>query len=127
LLLLDEATSNLDSESERLVQEAFQRVRKRCTMIVVAHRLATIWDADIIFVIGDGSVLEKGSHAELIAKRGHYWQMVSPFALIFSCPTSTNPFSVIIPRFNIYITVPIASHRGQFVSDNLSHRIQYAL
>jgi ATP-binding cassette subfamily B (MDR/TAP) protein 1 len=83
LLLLDEATSNLDSESEKLVQEAIEAAameggngqRKR-TVIAVAHRLATIARADVIFVIGSGRVLEKGNHAELLAQRGIYWQMV---------------------------------------------------
>ena len=77
LLLLDEATSNLDSETERQVQEVFERTRAARTMVVVAHRLATIQNADIIFVMGDGKVLEKGNHAALLKKRGVYWNMVS--------------------------------------------------
>ena len=76
LLLLDEATSNLDSETERSVQEVFERTGHGRTMIVVAHRLATVQNADIIFVISDGSVAEKGSHAALLRKRGIYFQMV---------------------------------------------------
>ncbi|KAH7329267.1 P-loop containing nucleoside triphosphate hydrolase protein [Stachybotrys elegans] len=77
ILLLDEATSSLDSESEKLVQAAFERAGKGRTMVVVAHRLATVQNADVIFVLGDGAVLEKGNHAELLKKRGVYWQMVS--------------------------------------------------
>lgn len=77
ILLLDEATSSLDSESEKLVQAAFERAGKGRTMIAVAHRLATIQNADVIFVLGDGKLLEKGSHYDLLAKRGVYWQMVS--------------------------------------------------
>lgn len=77
LLLLDEATSALDSESERLVQAAFERAGKGRTMIAVAHRLATVQNADIIFVLGEGGrLLEKGSHLELLWKRGVYYQMV---------------------------------------------------
>jgi ATP-binding cassette subfamily B (MDR/TAP) protein 1 len=79
LLLLDEATSSLDSESEKLVQEAIERAvgdGKR-TVIAVAHRLATIQKADVIFVMGSGKVLEKGDHQSLLRKRGVYWQMVS--------------------------------------------------
>jgi ATP-binding cassette subfamily B (MDR/TAP) protein 1 len=78
LLLLDEATSNLDSESEKLVQEAIEKTAGEGgpTIISVAHRLATIQNADIIFVMGSGKVLEKGSHAQLLAKRGVYYQMV---------------------------------------------------
>ena len=85
LLLLDEATSSLDSESEKLVQAAIERAAgdgKR-TMIAVAHRLATVQKADVIFVMGSGKVLEKGSHQELLNKRGVYWQMVSREARIF--------------------------------------------
>lgn len=78
LLLLDEATSNLDSETEKAVQAVFERTRNTRTMVVVAHRLATIQNADIIFVLGDGRVLEKGDHSALLKKRGVYYQMVSP-------------------------------------------------
>ncbi len=79
LLLLDEATSSLDSESEKLVQEAIERVAGEGgrTVIAVAHRLATIQKADVIFVLGSGKVLEKGHHQGLLRKRGVYWQMVS--------------------------------------------------
>lgn len=77
VLLLDEATSSLDSESERLVQEAFERAGRGRTMLVVAHRLATVQKADVIFVLGEGKLLEKGNHAELLRQKGTYWQMVS--------------------------------------------------
>ncbi len=76
ILLLDEATSSLDSESEKLVQAAFERAGKGRTMVVVAHRLATIQKADVIFVLGEGKVLEVGNHAQLLRKRGVYYQMV---------------------------------------------------
>ncbi|KAH6690446.1 multidrug resistance protein [Plectosphaerella plurivora] len=76
ILLLDEATSSLDSESEKLVQAAFERAGKGRTMLVVAHRLATVQNADVIFVLGEGKVLEKGNHAELLQKKGVYWHMV---------------------------------------------------
>src|SRR6201996_8214318 len=76
VLLLDEATSSLDSESEKQVQAAFERASKGRTMIVVAHRLATVQNADIIFVLGEGKILEKGSHTELLKNKGIYWNMV---------------------------------------------------
>jgi ATP-binding cassette, subfamily B (MDR/TAP), member 1 len=76
LLLLDEATSNLDSETEKMVQAVFEQTKKSRTMIVVAHRLATIQNADVIFVLGDGQVLETGTHASLLQKRGVYYSMV---------------------------------------------------
>ena len=77
LLLLDEATSNLDSETEKQIQETFERTRKGRTMIVVAHRLATVKNADVIFVLGDGQVLESGNHMSLLQKKGIYHGMVS--------------------------------------------------
>ncbi|KAF4337610.1 leptomycin B resistance pmd1 [Fusarium beomiforme] len=81
VLLLDEATSSLDSESEKLVQLAFERASEGRTMLVVAHRLATVQNADVIFVLGDGQLLEQGSHAELLKKRGVYWNMCQSQAL----------------------------------------------
>lgn len=76
VMLLDEATSSLDSESERLVQAAFERASHGRTMVVVAHRLATVQNADVIFVLGEGKLLEKGNHSELLKKKGVYYQMV---------------------------------------------------
>ncbi|KAF5844304.1 hypothetical protein GGP41_004490 [Bipolaris sorokiniana] len=83
LLLLDEATSSLDSESEKLVQEAVERAAKEGgrTIIAVSHRLATIQNADIIFVLGSGKVQEMGDHQTLLRKRGLYWQMCKAQAL----------------------------------------------
>ncbi|KAK2589480.1 ABC transporter bea3, partial [Conoideocrella luteorostrata] len=76
ILLLDEATSSLDSESEKLVQAAFERAGRGRTMVVVAHRLATVQNADVIFVLGEGGkLLEQGNHGQLLKKRGVYWQM----------------------------------------------------
>lgn len=77
VLMLDEATSSLDSESERSVQAAIERAAEGRTMLVVAHRLATVQNANIIIVLGAGGrLLEKGSHSELLRKRGVYYQMV---------------------------------------------------
>ncbi|KAH6606637.1 multidrug resistance 1 [Trichoderma cornu-damae] len=81
ILLLDEATSSLDSESEKLVQAAFERAGKGRTMVVVAHRLATVQNADVIFVLGEGKLLEQGSHMELLKQKGVYWQMCQSQAL----------------------------------------------
>jgi ATP-binding cassette subfamily B (MDR/TAP) protein 1 len=81
ILLLDEATSSLDSESEKLVQAAFERAGKGRTMVVVAHRLATVQNADVIFVLGEGRVLEKGDHHSLLRQRGVYYQMCQSQAL----------------------------------------------
>ncbi|OAA54731.1 ABC transporter transmembrane region [Niveomyces insectorum RCEF 264] len=70
VLLLDEATSSLDSDTEKLIQATFERVAQGRTTVAVAHRLSTIQKADVIYVLGDGEVLEKGNHAELLRKRG---------------------------------------------------------
>ncbi len=72
ILLLDEATSSLDTESERQVQDALRRLAQGRTTIVVAHRLSTIADADRIFVVDAGRIVESGSHGELLARRGLY-------------------------------------------------------
>lgn len=77
VLLLDEATSNLDSETEKSVQAVFERTRKGRTMIVVAHRLATVQNADVIFVMSEGQVVETGAPASLLHRKGVYFQMVS--------------------------------------------------
>ncbi|OJJ07136.1 hypothetical protein ASPVEDRAFT_141498 [Aspergillus versicolor CBS 583.65] len=76
ILLLDEATSALDSESERVVQEALDRVEKQRTTIAVAHRLSTIQHADLICVLDQGQVVERGTHAQLMGKRGAYHDLV---------------------------------------------------
>ena len=72
ILLLDEATSALDTESERQVQSALQRLKEGRTTIVIAHRLSTVQDADIIYVVTAGRIVEEGSHTELIARNGTY-------------------------------------------------------
>jgi ATP-binding cassette subfamily B (MDR/TAP) protein 1 len=61
------------------VQAAFERASKGRTMVVVAHRLATVQNADVIFVLGEGQLLEQGSHMELLKKKGVYWNMVRHF------------------------------------------------
>ena len=76
ILILDEATSALDTESERLVQEALERLMKNRTTIVVAHRLSTIANADMICVMQDGRIVERGNHQELISKDGVYRHLV---------------------------------------------------
>lgn len=75
ILILDEATSSLDSESEALIQEGLNNLRKGRTTFVIAHRLSTIRSADQILVVEAGEILERGSHEELIAQNGRYKQL----------------------------------------------------
>jgi subfamily B ATP-binding cassette protein MsbA len=77
ILILDEATSALDTESEKLVQEALEKLLSGRTSVVVAHRLSTIKNADKIIVIDEGRIAEEGTHAELIAKGGIYSKLVA--------------------------------------------------
>ncbi|WP_194205258.1 SmdB family multidrug efflux ABC transporter permease/ATP-binding protein [Superficieibacter sp. 1612_C1] len=75
ILILDEATANIDSGTERAIQLALAAVRKQTTLIVIAHRLSTIVDADTIMVLHRGQVVERGTHQQLLAAQGRYWQM----------------------------------------------------
>jgi ATP-binding cassette subfamily B protein len=75
ILILDEATSSIDSESELIIQEATKTILKDRTSFIVAHRLSTIVEANIIVMLEMGKIIEKGTHEELIAKKGHYYQL----------------------------------------------------
>jgi len=77
LLILDEATSSVDTRTELLIQQAMAELRRERTSFIIAHRLSTIRDADLIVVIDGGRIVEQGSHAELLERRGAYWRMVS--------------------------------------------------
>ena len=72
ILILDEATSALDTESEKLVQEALQKLMKNRTSIVIAHRLSTIINADEIIVLSQGEIVERGNHQQLLTLNGQY-------------------------------------------------------
>ena len=76
-LILDEATSSLDTQSEKLVQNALSNLMKERTTLVIAHRLSTIKDADEIIVLSDGEIVERGNHAELVENEGHYKTLIN--------------------------------------------------
>ena len=75
MLILDEATSNVDTRTELLVQQAMRELMRDKTCFVVAHRLSTVRHADRILVVRDGDIVESGVHAELMAKKGFYWEL----------------------------------------------------
>jgi ATP-binding cassette subfamily B multidrug efflux pump len=81
VMILDEATSSIDSRTEKLVQEGMDAIMKGRTVFVIAHRLSTIKNADVIMVIDQGRIIERGSHDELMAKKGKYYQLYTGNAI----------------------------------------------
>ena len=81
IFILDEATSSIDTETELLIQNAISHILEGRTSIIIAHRLSTISRADIILVVEDGKIVERGTHAELIATRGHYSELYEAMKL----------------------------------------------
>ncbi len=75
ILILDEATSSVDTRTELKIQEAMVKLMENRTTFIIAHRLSTIKDADVIMVIDNGEIVEKGSHEELLEKKGHYYNL----------------------------------------------------
>ena len=75
MLILDEATSNIDTRTELAIQAAFNKMMEGKTSFVVAHRLSTITSSDIILVMNKGNIIEQGSHKELLAKKGFYYNL----------------------------------------------------
>ena len=88
ILLLDEATSALDTESERQVQEALDQLMSERTTLVIAHRLSTVVDADVIYVIENGCISQSGSHAALLDEGGPYAKL---YALQFASQGTAVP------------------------------------
>ena len=75
ILILDEATSNVDTRTEKAIQDAMHKVMENRTSIIIAHRLSTIRDADMIIVMDHGNILESGTHQELILRKGKYYEL----------------------------------------------------
>ena len=82
MLILDEATSSIDTRTEQKIQKAFANLMNGRTSFIVAHRLSTIKEADVILVMKDGNIIEQGNHAQLLEKGGFYSQLYnSQFAV----------------------------------------------
>ena len=75
MLILDEATSSIDTRTEMKIQDAFNKLMEGKTSFIVAHRLSTIQNADIILVMKDGHIIEQGNHDELLDKKGFYYEL----------------------------------------------------
>jgi ATP-binding cassette subfamily B protein len=75
MLILDEATSSIDTSTEIRIQKAFNRMMQGRTSFIVAHRLSTIREADVILVMKDGHIIEQGNHEDLLAKQGFYYNL----------------------------------------------------
>lgn len=75
MLILDEATSNVDTRTEKLIQEGLLKLQEGKTSFIIAHRLSTIQNSDQILVINDGEIIERGSHQELLDMKGFYYDL----------------------------------------------------
>ncbi|NCB35344.1 MAG: ABC transporter ATP-binding protein, partial [Clostridia bacterium] len=75
VMILDEATSSIDTRTESIVQQGMDALMKGRTVFVIAHRLSTVRNADVIMVLENGRIIERGSHDSLIAQRGRYYQL----------------------------------------------------
>ena len=73
--MLDEATASIDTVTEKKIQDAIKTVIQGRTSFMIAHRLSTVVDADVILVVHEGKIIERGTHRELMAKKGYYWNL----------------------------------------------------
>ena len=76
ILIMDEATSSVDAATEEIIQETLNGLRKKYTTILIAHRLSTVQNADKIYVLNNGKIVEEGKHEELIEKKGFYYSLI---------------------------------------------------
>ena len=75
VMILDEATSSIDTHTEKLVQDGMDKLMEGRTVFVIAHRLSTVRNSDVIMVLDHGSIIERGTHEQLITKKGTYYQL----------------------------------------------------
>ena len=75
VMIMDEATSSIDTRTERIVQDGMDKLMEGRTVFVIAHRLSTVQNSDVIMVLDHGSIIERGSHDDLIAQQGQYYQL----------------------------------------------------
>ncbi len=90
ILILDEATSSLDTHSERLIQEAIEKISKTTTVIVIAHRLSTIINSDYIYVLKKGEIVEEGTYSQLNMMGGYFKRLVEAQALDGKKPNTSH-------------------------------------
>ena len=81
MLILDEATSSIDTRTEIKIQNAFAKLMEGRTVFVIAHRLSTVMNSDVIMVLDHGRIIERGNHDELIAQKGRYYQLYTGNAI----------------------------------------------
>ncbi|XP_041322342.1 ATP-dependent translocase ABCB1 isoform X2 [Pyrgilauda ruficollis] len=110
ILLLDEATSALDTESESVVQAALDKAREGRTTVVVAHRLSTVRNADVIAVFEGGVITEIGNHAELLERKGIYYKLVNMQAIEAEVPSSENHENVLPSSENYETVLPLSEN-----------------
>ncbi|KAJ3357639.1 Multidrug resistance protein 1 [Entophlyctis luteolus] len=119
ILLLDEATSALDTESERVVQVALDSAARNRTTIVVAHRLSTIKNADLIVVMGDGQIIEQGTHNELLDRKGAYADLVAAQALREAADDTSAPNTAVdssaSPKIDLKAVQPSTPKAEEFI------------